>query len=180
MNELSLYVLDIVQNSLAAKSKNIYLNITDSKINNLLTIEVIDDGIGMSKETLDKVLSPFYTSRKTRKVGLGLPLFKELCEMCSGSFTISSEEGKGTTLKGTFVLNNIDLPPFGDLVGTLYILVINEENIDIYFKYQTDKDSFSFNTKEIKNILDGVSLKDPMVLTWLKEYISEGLQKIKN
>lgn len=179
MNELSLYILDIAQNSLAAKSKNVYITITESKKNNLLTFNIVDDGCGMSKETLERVTSPFYTSRTTRKVGLGLPLFKELCEQCFGTFTITSEEGKGTNLTGTFVLDNIDLPPIGDIEGSLYILAINEQNIDIYFKYQTDEEDFSFSTKEIKEILDGVSLNDPLVLTWLKDYIKDGLNRIK-
>lgn len=179
MNELSLYILDIAQNSVKAKSKNITINIEENIKENFLKIEVIDDGCGMSKETLEKVESPFYTSRTTRKVGLGIPLFKEMCETCLGSFHIESEQNVGTKLVGTFEYNNIDRPPLGDMVETIYLLSINDEGIDIIYNHLYNKKQFTFNTKEIKAILDGVSLKEIDVMLWIKDYIKQGLQSIK-
>ena len=183
MNELSLYLLDIMQNSIKAKATLVNLDIITNKDDNLLTISISDNGCGMSEEVLSKVLSPFYTTRTTRKVGLGLPLFKELAELCEGSFSITSKEGIGTNLKATFKLNNIDLPPFGSWVDTFYILVINDEGVDIKYTHKVIENNeiceFVFDTVEIKNVLDGMSIKDFSLMQWMKDYIRSGLDEIK-
>lgn len=182
MNELSLYLLDIMQNSIKAKATLVNLDIITDKDNDLLSIEISDNGCGMSEEVLSKVLSPFYTTRTTRKVGLGLPLFKELAELCEGSFSIDSKEGIGTSLKATFRLTNIDLPPFGNWVATFYILVINDEGVDIKYTHKVIENKeikeFVFDTVEIKNVLDGVSIKEFSLMQWMKEYIRDGLKEI--
>ena len=182
MNELSLYLLDIMQNSIKAKATLINLDIIKDIDDDKLTIKIVDNGCGMSEEVLSKVLSPFYTTRTTRKVGLGLPLFKELAELCEGSFKIESKEGVGTTLTATFRLNNIDLPPLGNWVDTFYILVINDEDVDIKYNHKVIKDNetkeFVFDTIEIKNILDGMSIKDFSLMQWAKDYIKNGLEEI--
>lgn len=178
MNELSLYILDIVQNSLKADSKNVQLIINEDKVLDLLIVTVIDDGKGIKKEQLEKITSPFYTTRTTRKVGLGIPLFKELCELCEGNLKIESEVGKGTTLIATFKLNSIDLPPLGNIIDTLYLLIINEENVDIKYTHIRNGKEFSFDTKEIKEILDGISIKEPSIMTWFKNYVKEGLEEL--
>ena len=182
MNELSLYLLDIMQNSIKAKATLINLDIIKNIDEDKLTIKIVDNGCGMSEEVLSKVLSPFYTTRTTRKVGLGLPLFKELAELCEGSFKIESKEGVGTTLTATFRLNNIDLPPLGNWVDTFYILVINDEDVDIKYNHKVIKDNetkeFVFDTIEIKNILDGMSIKDFSLMQWAKDYIKNGLEEI--
>lgn len=178
MNELSLYILDIVQNSIKAEARNIYLTLNEDEKNNLLTIEVIDDGKGMSQEILKKVMSPFYTTRTTRKVGLGLPLFKELCMLCEGDLKIESMENVGTKLFATFKLNHIDLPPLGDIIESLYILITNEQDANIYYKHIVNDKEFSFNTKEIKEALDGISIKEPFVYGWFKDMVKEGLEEL--
>ena len=182
MNELSLYLLDIMQNSIKAKATLINLDIIKDIDDDKLTIKIVDNGCGMSEEVLSKVLSPFYTTRTTRKVGLGLPLFKELAELCEGSFKIESKVGVGTTLTATFRLNNIDLPPFGNWVDTFYILVINDEDVDIKYTHKVIKNmetkEFVFDTIEIKNILDGISIKDFSLMQWAKDYIKNGLEEI--
>ncbi|MGN1295779.1 MAG: ATP-binding protein [Bacilli bacterium] len=185
MNELSLYLLDITQNSIKAQAKVVQINIEENLNKNLLSIDIVDDGCGMSKEVVSKVSDPFYTTRTTRKVGLGIPLLKELCELCCGTFSIESEVNKGTTLKCTFVYDNIDLPPFGDLPETIYTLAINEENVEIIYNHRyVDKEGnvkeFCFNTIEIKQILDGVSLKEYDVMVWIKSYITEFLETIRS
>ena len=183
MNELSLYLLDIMQNSIKAKATLIELNIVTNKDDNLLSIEIVDNGCGMSDEVLNKVLSPFYTTRTTRKVGLGLPLFKELALLCEGSFQIDSKLGVGTKLFVTFKLGNIDLPPFGNWIDTLYLLIINDEGVDIKYTHKVveNKESkeFVFDTLEIKNVLDGMSIKEFSLMQWMKDYIRDGLNEIK-
>lgn len=184
MNELSLYILDITQNSITADSKNVHLTIEKSKRKNLLTIDIVDDGKGMSEEVVKKVTDPFFTTRTTRKVGLGIPLFKELCELCEGGLKIESTVGVGTHLVATFKLDSIDLPPIGSLVDTLYVLITNPENVEIYYKEVNEDVSgeakeFSFNTVEIKEALDGMSLTEPFVMTWFKEFVIDGQNNIK-
>lgn len=179
MNELSLYLLDIVQNSIKADSKNITITITEDTLEDLLTIEVIDDGKGMSEETLKKVTDPFFTSRTTRRVGLGIPIFKELCETCLGSFHIESKETKGTRLIGTLKHSNIDRPPMGNIVDTIYTLMINDEEVEIVYNHLFNNKKFTLDTKEIKQILDGVSFKQIDIMMWIKDYIKEGLRFIK-
>lgn len=178
MNELSLYILDITQNSIHANSKKVDLTINEDEKSNLLTIEIIDDGKGMSEETIRKVTDPFFTTRTTRKVGLGIPLFKELCELCEGKLNIFSELGKGTKVVATFKLDCIDLPPLGNMTDTLYVLITNEENVDINYKQIRNEKEFAFSTIEIKKVLDGVSLKEPFVMEWFKEFMAEGLKTI--
>lgn len=179
MNELSLYILDIVQNSIKADSKNIIINITEDIKNDLLAIEIIDDGKGMNEAMLAKVTDPFFTSRLTRRVGLGIPIFKELCETCLGSFQIESQEKKGTRLIGTLKYSNMDRPPMGNIVDTIYTLMINDEEVDITYNHLFNNKKFTLNTKEIKQILDGVSFKQIDIMMWIKGYIKEGLQFIK-
>lgn len=179
MNELSLYLLDIVQNSIKADSKNIIINIIEDTKEDLLSIEVIDDGKGMSEETLKKVTDPFFTSRLTRRVGLGIPIFKELCETCLGSFQIKSQEKKGTRLIGTLKHSNIDRPPMGNIVDTIYTLIINDEKVEILYNHSFNDKKFTLNTKELKQILDGISFKQMDVMIWIKDYIKEGLRFIK-
>ena len=180
MNELSLYILDIVQNSLKADSKNVELIINEDNIKDLLEIDVIDDGRGMSEEILEKATNPFYTSRTTRKVGLGLPLLKELCELCEGSLTLESKPTVGTKLKATFKLSSVDLPPFGNLIDTFYLIIVNNENVDVVIRYRKNDKEFFFDTKEIKEVLDGMSIQDPLLVDWIKEYLTNGLNEINN
>ena len=183
MNELSLYILDITQNSITADSKNVHLTISRSIRQNLLTIDIIDDGKGMDEETVKKVVDPFFTTRTTRKVGLGIPLFKELCELCEGGLKIDSKVGVGTHLVATFKLDSIDLPPLGNLVDTLYILITNPQDVDIYYKEEVEKidgtsKEFTFNTVEMKEALDGMSLNEPFVMEWFKEFVRNNEEEL--
>ncbi len=183
MNELSLYILDITQNSITANSKNVHLTIEKSYKKNKLTIDILDDGKGMDEEMVKKVVDPFFTTRTTRKVGLGIPLFKELCELCEGGLDIESKVGVGTHLVATFKLDSIDLPPLGALVDTLYILITNPQNVEIYYREVIEKidgtsKEFSFNTVEIKEALDGMSLSEPFVQGWFKDFVNDNEKEL--
>ncbi len=178
MNELSLYILDICENSIHADSKNLYLTIEENIKDNLLIITIEDDGRGMSKEVLEKVANPFYTTRTTRKVGLGIPLFKELCELCEGSFEISSTVGVGTKDVAKFKLDSIDLPPLGNIEDTLYCLACNDKNVELTFKYIKGDKEFSFSTLEIKEVLDGIPFSEPSIMQWFKDMVKDGINEI--
>jgi anti-sigma regulatory factor (Ser/Thr protein kinase) len=175
MNELSLYILDIAYNSIAANCREIRILIHENKKDNFLKIRISDNGQGMNSENLKRSLQPFYTTRTTRNVGLGLPLFKELCELCGGQFSIESEKGKGTVVEGTMLYDSIDRPEIGNIVETICTLIINE-NLNIVYEHIFNEAKFIFDLNEITKILNGVSIKQYEVMTWVKEYIDENIK----
>lgn len=177
MQEIAMNILDIAYNSIKAKANLIKILIYDSSKSNIIKIQIIDNGIGMSQETINKVVDPFYTTRTTRKVGLGIPMFKENIEATGGNFSIESTLGNGTTITGEFVKDHIDTPPMGNLVDTIITLIQADDKIDYLFKYTSDDFEFIFDTNEIKVILDGVAINLPEIIVWLKDYIKEGLRK---
>ncbi|PAB61387.1 ATP-binding protein [Anaeromicrobium sediminis] len=178
MKELSLHILDIVQNSISAGAKNIEINICEHNEKNLFHVEIIDDGKGMNEETVKKAINPFYTTRTTRKVGLGISLFKMAAETCDGSFLLESKEGEGTRVKANFVRNHIDRAPLGKMEDTMVTLLMSNDKVDYLYTHEYENKTFKFETKEIKKILDGVPLSDYDVLMWIKNYIKEGIEEI--
>lgn len=177
MNELALYILDLTQNSVTAGATCVEIRVVLDHDSDLLTIEIIDDGCGMSKEFVEKVTSPFTTTRKTRKVGLGIPMIKQLCEMCEGAFHIESEVGKGTRLHLTFRLSHVDLPPMGDLAQTMTALVIGSpERPDFRLVYSEGAEPYEFDTAMIRQVLGSdVPLNTPEVVLWMQDDLTEGL-----
>ena len=151
MEDLSLHILDIVENSIAAGAKKIEIKIIEDKKKDLLTIEITDDGKGMDEKTLNKVLDPFYTTRNTRKVGLGLPLLAQSAEESGGTVKIESEPGKKTTVKATFGYSHIDCKPLGDVGETLKVLIAGNPDINFIFEYQRDGMINRLDTKGFKN-----------------------------
>lgn len=172
MNDLSLYILDIIENSLQAKAKVISLEIIETK--ELFKIIISDDGIGMTVEEVRNSLNPFYTGRN-KKTGLGIPFFKEQCEITGGSFEIISQKMFGTKVIGLLYKSSIDILPMGDLPKTI-ITIISFDNIDFHFKYQYKDKVFELKTEELKEILDVFLLQRPQVQNWLLEYVTESLQ----
>ena len=176
MQEIAMNILDIAYNSIRAKATFIQILILDSSKQNVIEIKIIDNGCGMDQKTIAKVCDPFYTTRTTRKVGLGIPIFKENIEATGGTFTISSSLGNGTEVIGSFVKDHLDTPPMGNIVDTIITLIQADEKIDYLFKYTTDDFEFKLDTREIKEILDDVLINEPEIIIWLKNYIKEGLQ----
>jgi len=179
MKDLSLHILDIVQNSIRAKATLIGIDIAEQPDENQLIITITDDGTGMSPDQLQRAIDPFYTSRTTRKVGLGLSLFKQNAEMTGGSFSIESEAGKGTKVTATFGMNHLDRPVMGDLVGTLILLICSDETINYVFKHQTPSGEFELDTREVRQTLEDVPLTHPDVRLFLKEMLQENLEQIQ-
>ena len=180
MNELSLYILDLVQNSVTAGAKHISITIMFDTAADTLTILIEDDGCGMSEELLSKVTSPFTTTRTTRKVGLGIPMIMQLCEMCEGSFDIRSEPGKGTKLTLGFQASHVDLPPMGSLSETMLTLVNGTpDGIEFKLIYSVDEESFDFDTGEVRQMLGGdIPLNTPEVLSWIRDYIQQNIEQV--
>lgn len=175
MKDIAMHILDIAYNSIRALSSIITINIVDSIQKNIIEITISDNGKGMDEQTLNNVINPFYTTRTTRNVGLGIPLFKEGVEMTGGNFKITSKLNHGTTTYGCYVKDNIDTPPMGDLTETFVTLIQANEEIDYLISYQNDHGKFILDTKQIKEILDGVSIVTPEIILWLKDYIKEGM-----
>lgn len=173
MKELSLHLLDIVQNSISAGASRIEIGITDSRQRDLVEISVKDNGCGMSEEFVQRVTDPFTTTRTTRKVGLGIPLFKLAAETAGGEFKITSEVGKGTLVYASFQHSNIDRPPLGDLRGTLITLIQGSPDINIIYTYTTDRGQFVLDTEEVREVMAGVPINEPEVLNWIGEFIQE-------
>ncbi len=178
MKELSLHVYDLLENSIAANATNIELIIRDSVKDNIYHFTIKDNGKGMSPEFLAKVTDPWTTTRKTRKVGIGLPLIKMNSETAGGGMKIESELGKGTILQFWFQHDHLDRPPMGDLAGTIVMLCSQYENIRFIYRHITDNDEFIFDTEEVKEALDGMSMHDINIMKYLKEMIQENLQEI--
>ena len=176
MRELALNILDIVENSVKAEAKNVLISVVAE--DNLLTIVIKDDGKGMDEEFLKKVTDPFTTTRTTRKVGMGIPLFKMAAEMAGGEFHITSTKGVGTTVTATFVLDHIDRVPLGDLAETMVTLLNDDFPTDYLLKVSVDGNEYEFDTKELREQLDGVPVNEPEILLFVKDMINENITHI--
>ena len=176
MKELSLHILDVAKNSVKAGASltEIAVNTRDDGI---MTVKIKDNGCGMTEEVLSRVTDPFYTTRTTRKVGLGLPLFRMAAEQTGGELKIvsSTEEGNsGTEVTVTFDTKSIDCMPMGDIISTVCILVAGSPDIDFVFTDETEQRRVSLDTRELKAVLgEGISLAEPEIQTWMSEYLKE-------
>ena len=180
LKELSLHILDIAENSVQAKAKKIIIKVEENIRNDRLNIQIIDNGIGMSPTTLAQATNPFYTSRTTRKVGLGIPFLKEAAEACNGSLQIESKEKIGTKIKVEFQLSHIDRMPLGNLEDTFLNLVIGYPEVHWEFHFKIDNNEFVFDDEPIKKILGDISLSDPSVLAFLRKTIFSGIAEVRS
>lgn len=146
MRELSLHILDIVTNSVEAGANRVILWIDESVSANLLSIRVRDNGRGMSKELIDRVMDPFVTTRTTRSVGMGLPLLQQAARSCGGDLEIISTPGVGTTLRATFVHNSLNRAPLGDIAATVINLIIGAPDVHFLYHHRTDRGHFTFDS----------------------------------
>jgi anti-sigma regulatory factor (Ser/Thr protein kinase) len=171
MEDLSLHILDIVQNSIEADATIIEIHITEMDAENLLIITITDNGKGMDSSLVEKAKDPLGTS-KNKKWGLGIPLFMQSAEESGGHVTLQSEPGKGTSLTASFELNNIDRKPMGDIATTLITLIATHPEIDYYYHHIRNEQEFSFDTREIKTVLSEVPINAPEVIRYLREQIT--------
>lgn len=178
MRELSLHLLDIAENSIAAGATRIKIFVGEDQTTDLLQMSVEDNGRGMSAEMVAQVTDPFVTSRTTRKVGLGIPLLKFAAESCNGSLTITSEPGKVTRLHVIFQRSHIDRMPLGDLINTILHLVVSNPQINWVFEYRFNEKSAVFDDLEIKKELGDLPMTEPDILTCIKEMISSMIFEI--
>ncbi len=183
MREIALHLLDIAENSVAAQSRNISIEVHENLQSDLLTVSVKDDGRGMDEKTAQQVLDPFYTTRTTRKVGLGIPLLKLAAEMAEGRLSLITEAGKGAKIEASFRHSHIDRMPLGDLAVTFLTLLISYPHIHWVFDYQVinkngESNQYNFDDTELKAELDGMSMTEPEILKFVREMFEEGIKAL--
>ena len=182
MKELSLNILDIAQNSVKAKAKNILIKLVET--DETLTLIIQDDGCGMSEETVKNVMNPFYTTRTTRSVGLGVPLLKLAAEQTGGEIEIQSvsendnPDFHGTTVTAKFFKNHLDFTPLGDVISTVTTLIQGQPSIEWMFVHEINGQSVELDTKELRAILGDVPLDNYEVIKWIEGYLKEGYESV--
>lgn len=173
MTEISLNVLDIANNSIRAGAGLIEITVQIRRDLDALTIIISDNGSGMSQEQLTQVEDPFFTTRTTRRIGLGVPFFKMAALSTGGSFKIDSTLGVGTIITAVFGLSHIDRMPLGDMNSTIHTLITLNTHIDFLYTYEFDGNRFTLDTREFRQILGGIPLNSPEVTNYIKEYLNE-------
>jgi len=180
LRELSLHLLDIAENSISAGATRIVISVHEDLVADELWLAVTDNGKGMSPEMVANVLDPFFTTRTTRKVGLGIPLLKQAAEACNGFLTVESELGKGTKLTTKFQHSHIDRMPLGNLEDTIITLLLGTPSVNWVFDYQYNDQSFEFDDTEFKEALGDLPLSDFRVIEFLSNTIIHGITNAKN
>ncbi|MDR1414985.1 MAG: ATP-binding protein [Odoribacteraceae bacterium] len=170
--------MDIAQNSIRAKASRIEIDVEEYPARDAFIITIRDNGEGMDAAAVSRVTDPFFTSRTTRKVGLGIPLLKQNAEATGGSLTIHSAPGEGATVQATFARDHLDRPPAGDIPGAIVLLVAANPGIEIRYKYTTDNGEYAFNSAEIKNILGDIPLDNADIVAALREMITENTKDL--
>lgn len=170
--------MDVAQNSVRADASLIYITVEESDKDDFLTITISDNGCGMTEEQVSQVTDPFFTTRTTRKVGLGVPLFKMSAEQTGGSFGITSQPDQGTTTRASYVKSHVDMTPLGDINSTVSILIRCNPDIDFVYTRTTDGGSFTLDTRELREVLEGVSLDTPDVVEWIEQFLKEQTENI--
>jgi len=178
MENISLHILDIAENSIRAQASRISISVHEDEAAGLLTIEIEDDGHGMDEEMLRRVVDPFTTTRTTRRVGLGLPLLAESARQSGGDLVIRSSPGQGTQVKVVFHQSHIDMKPLGDMINTLMTLIIGNPHIEFLYSHRKGHRNFSLDTTELKSQLEGAPWHDPEVIRMIRQYLQEGFEEI--
>jgi anti-sigma regulatory factor (Ser/Thr protein kinase) len=179
VRELSLHIMDIVENGVAAGATQVHISVVEDTTRNLLRISIKDNGRGIPEHRLDQVLDPFYTTRTTRRVGLGLSLFREASRRCDGDFTLHSKEGEGTEVRASFRLDHIDLAPLGDMASSMTSLVMGNPEVDFIYTHERNGRAFQVDTREVRKELEDLPITHPEVIKYIGDSIRESLEEIK-
>ena len=177
MQDLSLHILDIAENSITAEAGRITVKISESKKTNLLTLEISDNGRGMDEDMLKHAEDPFHTTRTTRKVGLGIPFLGQAAKDCGGEMKIETEKGKGSKIMATFQHDHIDRKPLGDITATITVLIAGNPHIDFIFQLLREDEELIIDTAELKNDIGDVPVNSPGVIKIIKDTINDWLKQ---
>lgn len=178
MLELSLHILDVVENSTRAGAKTVYITIIEDTSGDILSLEIRDDGSGMSEDVLKKVMDPFFTTKTVRNVGLGVPMLAQAAERTEGKFIIKSKGGEGTRVTAEFKLSHVDRQPLGDIASTLVTLIAGNTGVDFIYRHQHNDDEYILDTRDVKREIDDVPINHAEVLSFIREHIQGGLKEI--
>ena len=176
MEDLSLHILDIVENSVAAQASKIEIRLEEDKKKDLLSVEVIDNGIGMDEETQKKALDPFFTSKKVRRFGLGLSLLSESAKGANGQLSIKSQKGKGTKIRADFQYSHIDRKPLGDIGQTIITLVMGNPDVDIIYLHKKDGHEYILDTRKIRARLKDIPINSLEGIRMMKEDLKKDIE----
>lgn len=179
MEDLSLHILDIAENSIGAGAKRVEIRIFEDLDKDIFSLEIKDNGRGMSQEILKKATDPFYTTRTTRRVGMGLSLLSQSAREAEGDLSITSQEGQGTTVYTYFKHSHIDRRPLGNIVDTLIVLIAGNPDIDFFYEHKRNNNTYSMDTKEIKSELGEIPINTPEVIEIIKEDIRNGQKRLE-
>jgi anti-sigma regulatory factor (Ser/Thr protein kinase) len=180
LRELALHILDLAENSLNAGATLVKIEVVEDLVADQLVISVSDNGRGMDAETIERATDPFFTTRTTRRVGLGLPFLKQATELCNGDLEVDSSPGKGTTVTATFQHSHINRMPLGDVPNTILGLVVGNPHADFVYRHVLNDRVFEFDTRPVKAVLGDVPLSEPEVIEYLRREISDSLAQIYN
>jgi anti-sigma regulatory factor (Ser/Thr protein kinase) len=180
MEDLSLHILDIVENSITAGASIIKIKIVEDLKKNLLQIQIADNGKGMDKDIIKKVKDPFFTTKPSRRVGLGISLLAQAAQESMGRLSIKSKKGEGTVIKANFQYNHIDRKPLGDIEKTLIVLIMGNPDIDFIFEHKRDNSRYLLDTRQIKKTLEGIPISHPRVIKYIKDDIRKWLNETKS
>jgi anti-sigma regulatory factor (Ser/Thr protein kinase) len=178
LEDLSLHILDIVENAIAARAKRIEILVVEEPREDRLTIEIRDDGIGMDEEVSRKAIDPFFTTRTSRRVGLGLSLMAQAAQEAGGVLRIESNLGKGTKVVATFQYHHIDRKPLGSMVETMMTLFLGNPELDISYTHKKEGRSYILSSQWLKEQFQNRSLTNPEVIQRLRKHLQEGLTQI--
>lgn len=173
MTEISLNILDVAENSTRAGAGLVTITVAADFTTDTMTIIIEDDGCGMTPEQVSHVTDPFFTSRTTRKVGLGVPFFKYAAESTGGSFTIQSQVGIGTTVTAVFILSHIDRMPLGDISSTIHTLIVYHPETEFIYHYRYNENTFTLDTREFRQIVGDIPFDTPEISSYILEYLQE-------
>ncbi|MGD0278328.1 MAG: ATP-binding protein [Smithella sp.] len=179
MLELAEHILDIAENSIRAGAKTVEIIINEDTAKDLLSIEINDDGSGMTKEEIKKAFDPFYTTKKVRRFGLGIPLLANAAQMAGGHLDLKSIKGKGTKLKATFQLDHLDRQPMGNISTTIINLIAGNSSVDFIYKHRHNDRRFSLDTSEIRREIGDLPINHFEILKYIRGVIDEGLSEIQ-
>jgi len=171
MEDLSLHILDIVENSINAGAKNVTVRMIENARTDKMIIEIKDDGKGMNPEEIKQATDPFFTSRTTRKVGLGLSLIQEATDMANGTLVIRSTKGRGTKIAATFQRSHIDRKPIGNIMATLMMLIVGNPDVEFRFIHKRDNEKFELDTRKMKNKIRGSNIHSANALTVVRKHL---------
>ena len=173
MEDLSLHILDIAENSVAAKADKIEIRIWEDKEKDLMSVEISDNGVGMDKATLEKALDPFYTSKTVRRFGFGLSLLSEAAEAANGHLSVQSKKGEGTRIKADFQHSHIDRQPLGDIGQTIITLIVGNPEIDFIFEHKKNGHNYCLDTRIIRVQLNEMPINSLAGIKKIREILKK-------